>query len=319
MQKVSSLHTFTMQEAFAHEDEGTAASSASSVINVMNNAKNKFPGAITAHQLARSLDVVLGPRGFDKETTLLGTSFCCDEVCRDTEDELKEVYGQNFNIGGIAGFPFGGNTAFGAMSHHIPTGGTLVLVYGPHVGIDFDGIVGKVNRRGHKGSGACCNTAIAAMAYAKAVKAGTTIHSPDPSDPTDSQQVFVNSALLEHADRLLEAADPHAELPHAVYDCQDALMKRILDKCCPVDVPKGTKIALLGGVQINTPEGTPEYFLPKKFHLLNSSGEIEEDLIAELIEEGHKDIKRVIREKRLQAKMDELKGNLADVPIMEGL
>jgi hypothetical protein len=34
-----SLHTFTMKEGFAHEDEGTAFSSATSVISVMENAK----------------------------------------------------------------------------------------------------------------------------------------------------------------------------------------------------------------------------------------------------------------------------------------
>ena len=311
-----SLHTFTMHEAFAHEDEGTAVSSASSVVNVMHNATTTFPGIVTSHQLARALDVILSPRGFDKEKTLLATSFCCDEVCRDLEDELREVYGQNFTFGGIAGFPFGGNTAFGAMSHHIPPDGSLVIVYGPHVGIDFDGVIGRVNRRGHEGSGACCNTAIAALAYVKAVSEGTVIHAPDSSDPTEAQMVFMASALLEHSDRLLGAADIDVELPHAVYDCQEALMKRILDKCCPADVPDGTKIALLGGVQVNTPEGTPEYFLPKKFTLLNSKGEVLEDLIGALIQEGNKDIKDIIKQKRLKAKMDEFQAGVVDVPLV---
>jgi len=35
----ASLHTFTMMEAFAHEDEGTAEASASTVVSVMDNAK----------------------------------------------------------------------------------------------------------------------------------------------------------------------------------------------------------------------------------------------------------------------------------------
>ena len=35
----ASLHSFTMREGFAHEDEGTAVASATSVVSVMENAK----------------------------------------------------------------------------------------------------------------------------------------------------------------------------------------------------------------------------------------------------------------------------------------
>ena len=318
MKKVESLHTFTMRSVASHEDEGTAFSSPASVVGVMERAKMTFPGCITAHQLARSLDVLLKPKGFCKETTLLTTSFDCDEVCRDLEDELRSAYGQNFSMGGIGGFPFGGCTAFGAMGHHIPINGQVLIVFGPHVGIDFDGVIGKINRRGHEGSGHCCNTAHAAMEYVKAVKSGSMIHSPDPSDPIDAQQVFVNSALMEQSDRLLGATRPEVELPHIMFDCQEKLFKRIMDKCLPRDVPKGVKIALLGGILINTPEGTPEYFLPKTFTTFDSSGNKDSDLLAALINEGNKDIQKIILEKRLQEKTAKATAGLVEVPI-EGL
>lgn len=202
------------------------------------------------------------------------------------------------------------------MAHHIPLKGNLIIAYGPHVGIDFDGIVGKVNRKGHHGSGACCNTSVGSLAYVKAVAANDIqIRSPEFSDPTDAQQVFVDEMLVEHTDRLLNAKDEMVELPHAVFDCQEKLLKKIMDKCLP-DVPEGTKIALLGGIQVNTPEGTPEYFLPKKFHLLNSDGVVEKDLLSNLVEEGSKDIKKVLHEKRLKDNMDKLTANIADVPVM---
>jgi len=314
-----SLHTFTMKNAFKNEDEGTAHSSAASVIKVISNAETTFPNVITSHQLARSLQDILKPHGFSPSDTLLATSFCCDEVCRDLEDELRQVFGQNFALGGIAGFPFGGNAAFGAMAHHIPSNGNLLICYGPHVGIDFDGAIGKVNRRGHHGSGTCCNTAIGSLAYVKAVKEGRVqIRNPAINDPTDAQQVFVDNMLMEHTDRLLEAENEMIELPHALFDCQEQLLKKIMDKCCPKDISEGTQIALLGGVQVNTPEGTPEYFMPKQFHLLDSNGVVKKNLIEKLVEEGTKDIQQVIKEKRLQSMMDSAKGNLVDVPIMEG-
>ena len=37
--RCESLHTFTMKEGFAHEDEGTPYSSATSVVSVMETTK----------------------------------------------------------------------------------------------------------------------------------------------------------------------------------------------------------------------------------------------------------------------------------------
>jgi len=193
MKKVESLHTFAMNAAFDHEDEGTAVMSATSVKNVVEHANSAFPGLISSHQLARSLDAILIPRGFRRDRTLLATSLCCDEVCRELEDELRNYYGQNFAFGGIGGFPFGGATAVGALGHHVsPVGGNVIILFGSHVGIDLDGVIGRINRSGHQGSGSCCNTAQVSLAYVKAVKEGHVIHSPDASDPIDAQQVFVD-------------------------------------------------------------------------------------------------------------------------------
>lgn len=314
MKKVKSLHTFTMDAAFAHEDEGTAFSSPSSVKDVMSRAKTTFPGVVTARQLGRSLDVILSNVGIGKESTLLATSFCCDEVNRDLEDELRATYGQNFNLGGIGGFPFGGVTAFGALGHHVPENGTCLIVYGPHVGIDFDGVVGKVNRRGRCGSGACCNTALASMAYVKAVRAGEQIHLPDLSDPIDAQQTFVDSALLDHGERLETADNPDVELPHAMFDCQEALFKRLIAKGSR-NYPENISVVMLGGIIVNTPEGTPEYFLPKKFDLCNNRFEVVSDLLGQLIDEGNKDIRTIIKEQQYKEKMEKAKEGQIEITI----
>ena len=45
------------------------------------------------------------------------------------------------------------------------------------------------------------------------------------------------------------------------------------------EVANEGKIALLGGIQINTPAGTKEYFLPKVFEIRNNSGEKIADLM----------------------------------------
>ena len=147
------------------------------------------------------------------------------------------------------------------MAHHIPTNGSCLIVYGPHVGIDIDGNVGKINRIGRStvGSGACCGSATAAAAYCSMVLNGERTKSVDPNDFVDAQQTWVGSSLLPHAQRLKDASKPEIELPFALFDCQDELMKRIVSKGCGEvatdnsEEGHGGKIALLGGIQINTP------------------------------------------------------------------
>jgi len=135
----------------------------------------------------------------------------------------------------------------------------------------------------HNSSGACCAPANAALAYLKDVKAGKRAEVGYPTDILESQQTWLYKELLPYGDRVLGADEPEVELPLALYDCQDAIMKRIVDTCCG-EIAGDGKIALLGGITINTPEGTSEYFLPKKFHLVNKKGEVVGDMLSELLE-----------------------------------
>lgn len=73
-----------------------------------------FPGALSNEQLKTRLSNVLEDKGYTPDNTLLATSLCCDELARCLEKELVATYGKNFHLGGLAGFPFAGNTGFGA-------------------------------------------------------------------------------------------------------------------------------------------------------------------------------------------------------------
>lgn len=218
----------------------------------------------------------LSKYGYGK-STLLATSLCCDEVNRPLEMEFDEVFGDHFNMGGLAGFAFGGVTSFVAMAAHIPDNGSCLVVYGPHVGVDDQGKVGTVNRRGRQSGGACCGSAVAACNYVQQVGANGSQALP-PTAPLDAQQTFVGNMLLPHAKRLEAATDKMVELPLALYDAQDELLQRIVAEGCD-KVARGGKIALLGGVQINTPDGVSDYFLPLRFQVLDNRGELIEDLL----------------------------------------
>jgi hypothetical protein len=207
----------------------------------------------------------------------LATSLCCDELARPLEEDFANVYGQQFSMGGLAGFPFGGVTGFGAMAHHIPDGGSCLVVYGPHIGVDSNGVVGSVERRGRTHGGACCGSAAAAAGYVLKVHKGEMEVVTNTMDPLDFQQAYVGSMLLPHADRLANAKDSYVELPMCLFDAQKEMMDAILAKGAS-NVATG-KIALVGGVQINTPAGMSDYFLPLQFDLLDNKGNLVKNLL----------------------------------------
>jgi len=238
-----------------------------------------FPGAINYEQLEARIRKVLGTKGYTPESTLLATSLCCDELARTMEKDLCKVYGNNFNLGGLAGFPFAGNTGFGAMAAHIPDNGNSLIVYGPHVGVATSGGVGKVERRGIKLVDNCCGSAIAASNYLKGITDGGATITTAIQEFTDFQQGAVQELLLPHGKRLADAEDRMRELPFALFDSQDLLMRDIVQTGAG-----GVKnnIALLGGIQINTAPEALDYFLPLRFDFMNNKGEVLEDLLDQI-------------------------------------
>jgi len=244
--------------------------------------KDIFPGAINNRDLLTKVVSHLQlERDHSGGNTLLATSFCCDELARQLEDDFRGIYGNNFNLGGLAGFPFAGNTGFGAMSAHIPDDGYCLIVYGPHVGIAADGTIGKVERSGIELVDNCCRSAIAASDYVKTITDGTLKISTNLQEFNDFQQGAVQELILPHGKRLAEADDRMAELPYAIFDSQDMLLREIVKRGA-----SGVKagITLLGGIQINTGPDSLDYFVPFRFDFMNNKGEVVEDMLPSISE-----------------------------------
>lgn len=245
--------------------------------STLDKLKDTFPNAMTNKELVTFIKKKLAKHQYGSNS-LVATSLCCDEVNRPLEKDLKEIYGHYFSMGGLAGFPFGGVTGFGAMAHHIPDGGSCLIVYGPHVGVDAQGNVGKIDRRGREKAGACCGSAVAACGYVKKVLDGEIKPSGPPTDPLDAQQTFVSSMLLPFAERIHNSGEPMCELPYALYDAEDEFMRNIVAKGSSHVAGEG-KIALLGGIQINTPAGMSDFFLPLRFDVYNNKFELIEKVL----------------------------------------
>lgn len=184
-------------------------------------------------------------------------------------------------ISGLAGFPFGGKTAFGAMSAHIPDGGYALLVYGPHVGITALGTIGKVERKGIELVDNCCGSAIAASNYVNSITTGVAEVTARIQSFSDFQQGAVQELILPHGQRLSQAENRMKELPYALYESQTVLLNDIISGGVG-DNKAG--IAIVGGIQINTGPDTDDYFHPLRFDFMNNKGEIVDDLLPRLAE-----------------------------------
>ena len=194
---------------------------------------------------------------------------------------LSPLYIIRLNSLHVAGFPFAGNTGFGAMAAHIPDDGYCLVVYGPHVGIAADGTVGKVERSGIDLIDTCCGSAVAASNYVDSITNGKRDISMQIQTFTDFQQNAVQELILPHGKRLADAKDNRMiELPYALYDSQDMLMDEIV-KGGSTGIKRG--LALLGGIQINTGPDTPDYFHPLRFDYMNYRGETIDDLLPALL------------------------------------
>mmetsp|Transcript_16887 Transcript_16887/g.38715 ORF Transcript_16887/g.38715 Transcript_16887/m.38715 type:complete len:315 (-) Transcript_16887:71-1015(-) len=237
--------------------------------------KGCFPGAITNQEVVTATVNILASKGYNGENTLLATSLCCDELARQLEDDFNRIYGNNFNLGGLAGFPFAGKTGFGAMAAHIPDDGYCLIVYGPHVGITADGTVGKVERSGIALVDTCCGSAVAASNYVESIMSGTKDVSTGIQTFLDFQQQGVQELTLPHGKRLADAENRMVELPLALFESQDVLLTEIVQGGA-TSIKRG--LAMLGGIQINTGPDTPDYFVPLKFDYTNyraKSGKLE--------------------------------------------
>jgi len=238
--------------------------------------KANFPGALTNRELATRVVGLLEEKGFKPDNTLLATSVCADELARELEDEFVDIYGTNFNLGGLSGFPFAGNTGWGAMSAHVPDGGYCLTIHGPHVGITKDGVIGKVERSGIALVDSCCGSAIAASKYLQAITDGTANINPKIQSFSDFQQGAVQELILPFGQRLARADNRMRELPYALYDSQEVMVNDIIN-AGKSKIKKG--LAVLGGIQINTSPDTYDYFHPLRFDYYDENGDFVENLL----------------------------------------
>lgn len=215
-----------------------------------------FPEAAAGQPLTRNVTRILKTEGLDPAQTLLATSTCPDEF-NQTVKQFAEPWGPAFQMGGLAGLPFTGQSGFDAFRSHVPDHGAALLIYASHVGITSNGELGRVVRKGQLQATLSCGSAISA--YLHLEKGGSP-------DELDGQQRYVTSIVAQHREEIEDSAQPMALLPILIYEAIDSEIRELI----PTDFDR--PIVLLGGIQINAPVGEIDYCLVREFSLKQPDG-----------------------------------------------
>ncbi len=215
--------------------------------------KRHYPNAITQAAFREKVrDRVANVQGIDISKMLLATSICADDIIAVREAEtpahkakFKGDFLGPFSMGGLAGLPYSGLTGMSAIAHHIPDGGSLLIGYGPHIGINDKGELGKLLRPGQHHESSACGALTLAVEHLKS----SADYEP-PYDDDDTEQMTLERRLLPHREAILAAENPL----HAATEVSYGIIHGLIDLY--VNARKAQfnceHIALAGGIVINT-------------------------------------------------------------------
>lgn len=224
--------------------------------------QTEFPGAIPGTALHERTKQVLGMFGLNSQNTIFGTSICSDEINNmkgDMAHTMEDYWGEVFPLGGLGGVGFTGKTGFGAFSHHVPQDGNIVILFGPHIGISSSGEIGKTLRQGQLKESGACGAVLGAYGQCKD---GNCNQNHDDLE-FDMQQAYIRNKLAPHIQRIQQEPVPLSALTQQAYKMVEESVVNIVDN----DFGSGN-LVLIGGIQINMPDGLEDHFQPKMFKVM---------------------------------------------------
>ena len=220
---------------------------------VLNSIKTHFEGALIQQSLVRKVRDAFSKR-HEVRKTLVASTVDSPSL----ERAFAKLYGGGpYRLGGLAGFPFGGKTAYSTMVSHLPDDGVALIVFCPSMNLDSEGVVSAES------------AVQTALEHVLAVHNGIEKPLPPPTvDSLDAPYELMEHLLLPYAARLAKAGNVTTELSHVLYEIQKELITDIV-----TTDDTGTPAMVLGGIDIRTPAGVSDYFMPLSLEVYNGTGE----------------------------------------------
>lgn len=217
--------------------------------------------AVAEEALGPSVDVddfvlwsewALARVGFRPTNCLAVVAVCRDELMVRVEESVARTWGRPFQAGSLGGLVFLGRTGMQAALGHVPgeDGRHRFVVFClPHIGVDEDGTVGRVQRRGmHRATSAC--GALAAF-RAEGVDGG-------PRDAADVATLASSDLEQDLLRRRLSALVLPGAVPTLADLTQLARQSSVTDIRHYIDLARGKEpvdVAYISGIVVHLPDG----------------------------------------------------------------
>lgn len=225
--------------------------------------RNYYPEAvISIDNFNRFIDFLKNDLGLHPSQIMMADSICSDDVNSiQYPARINEFLGP-FKLGGLDGFPFSGLTGMTAFSKHVPEDGAVFIYYGPHIGINKEGIVGEINRYGQRYTTPCCGATSAAL-----FKLENDQIVPNNITELDYQMNTIEQLLLSERHRIIFAESPIMEATEVIYEAIDKRIEQLVfatEYDCKY-------IILMGVIMVNGDSGLGSFNVPKRFELIDVS------------------------------------------------
>jgi hypothetical protein len=211
--------------------------------NITDTIRSAFTNAVPAHIYADTLLNHLNKKyGISSNQILLGVSTCVDDIIYTKNFHAHSEIKGPFHLGGLAGLPFTGISGLNAFAHHIPDGGTMLLMVEPHIGISKEKGWGYILRPEQHESSTCCGALMGTLNLVKkGVKHGIT------------EEDYQGDKILELADKheneIINSKNQILELTKIISrDAERQIRKDVLD----ISLEHVKYIVIVTGVLINT-------------------------------------------------------------------
>ena len=226
--------------------------------------RNHYPDALDTRDTSiKYLGLLQNGHTIDISKMLMATSQCSDDINIPSTSFFNVVLGPFF-LGGLGGLPFAGTTGLTAFAHHIPDGGAAFIFYGPHIGVTLENELGKMYRPRQQQVGASCGALMLAL---DRFQNESPDYKPKKTD-SDYQQMRLEECLLPNREEIVNDENPEKAITEACFWKIDEQIHEYLHEV--KNEFKVDKIALLGGIIINTDYGVDDYFDLRNFEVMNT-------------------------------------------------
>ncbi len=223
--------------------------------------KRHYPNAMDAKDTSiHYLGKMQNEHGINISKVLMATSVCSDDINVPSTTFFNVLFGP-FIMGGLGGLPFAGETGMTAFAHHIPDAGSAFIFYGPHIGITLEGDLGKMYRPRQEETGNSCGALMLALSRFQDGEYKPVINE------NDYQQMKLEESLLPSREQIINSDNQQKAITDATYEVIDKKIHDYLRTC--KNEFNVEKVAILGGVIINTDYGLDDYFDARNFDVID--------------------------------------------------